>query len=87
MGVPYAGELGIASGFAWALLVNYQMFRPWYRNPWLHLTGMTVGYGLMHLASDFSDRQLEKIIRTYEQKGYQIPEDRKALFIKPAAEA
>lgn len=35
---------GLTAGFGWAALVNYQLARPWYRKPWLHVGGMAAGY-------------------------------------------
>lgn len=80
MGWAYAGETGVLSGIAWAMLVNYQEARPWFRKPWLHAFGAAVGYIGCTYAASWEDRVLKNIITTYERKGYQIPEDRKALF-------
>ncbi len=80
MGWAYAGETGVLAGVGWAVLVNYQEALPYFRRPWLHLTGAVVGYVGMKLATQWEDHVLRSIIDSYERKGYTIPEDRKALF-------
>jgi hypothetical protein len=85
MGFAYAGETGLIAGFSWAALVNYQLARPWFRKPWLHAVGMTVGYTLAKAAAAWEDEALRTIITQYERKGYQIPEDRRELFIPATA--
>jgi hypothetical protein len=62
MGWAYAGETGILSGLAWAMLVNYQEAKPWFRRPWLHLVGATVGYVSLKWAASWEDEALQRII-------------------------
>lgn len=80
MGWQYAGDVGMISGFAWAVIVNYQESRPWFRRPWLHAGGMVAGYYLGKAFGAWEDHQLQSALASYGRKGYDIPEDRKALF-------
>ena len=80
MGWAYSGECGLAAGFSWASLVNWQQGMPYYRRPWMHVGGMVAGYYAFKLASHYEDAQLKGLIESYERKGYVIPEDRKKLF-------
>jgi hypothetical protein len=80
MGWAYAGETGALAGFAWAVLVNMQLARPWFRKPWLHVGGMVVGSMAFKYAADYEDKVLQRVIAQYERKGFVIPEDRKELF-------
>ncbi len=80
MGYAYAGEAGLVAGFSWATLVNWQGGLPWFRRPWLHASGMLVGYTAFKMMAAFEDHQLRSLIESYERKGYVIPEDRKKLF-------
>ena len=82
MGFAYAGETGLLAGFTWATLVNYQLARPWFRKPWMHATGMIVGYAAATAAAQWEDEALRRIVNDYERKGYVLPEDRRALFPK-----
>lgn len=80
MGWSHSGEYGMLAGFTWGVLCNVQVYMPWYRRPWLHAVGMTAGYFAFSAASAWEDIQLQRIITSYERKGYVIPEDRKKLF-------
>mmetsp|Transcript_12756 Transcript_12756/g.27626 ORF Transcript_12756/g.27626 Transcript_12756/m.27626 type:complete len:83 (+) Transcript_12756:110-358(+) len=80
MGYAYAGDVGMAAGFAWATLVNFQKCLPWYRRPWTHAGGMLAGYVIFKAASAYEDRQLKSIINSYERKGFILPDAQKKLF-------
>lgn len=80
MGWAYSGDAGIVAGLSWAYAVNYQRGLPWFRKPWLHLTGAVAGYYIFKTAAAWEDRALQTVIEQHERKGYVIPEDRRKLF-------
>jgi hypothetical protein len=72
----WAGEAGMCAGFAWAALVNWQLARPWYRRPWMHVGGMVAGYYAFNLATAHEQQTLRNLLQKYERRGYEIPEVR-----------
>lgn len=80
MGWAYSGEWGLLAGLCFGSLKNAQEGRAWFRRPWIHASGMIVGYYLFKAASEWEDEALRRIITRYERKGYVIPKDVKELF-------
>ncbi|KAF5833428.1 NADH:ubiquinone oxidoreductase 10 kDa subunit [Dunaliella salina] len=78
---PWYDTAGLTAGFAWAVLVNYQLARPWYRKPWMHAGGMVAGYYAFKLAGAYEAQALKTTIERFERKGYEIPADRRELFV------
>ena len=64
----------MCAGFAWAALVNWQLARPWYRKPWMHVGGMLAGYYALHMATAYEQQTLKNLLQKYERRGYELPE-------------